>query len=92
MNTLNEIQVSYRRNPEIKTKIVTSTDAVAYLRPLFVEMDLRESFYAIYLNRQNHVIGHYLIFYRWYMWYSRGCQINFRHSPQMFGLINYSFT
>ena len=61
MDSLNEITVSYKRNPVEKVKVTSSTDAAKYLRPLYEDIDLRERFYALYLNRQNRIIGHSLI-------------------------------
>ena len=58
---LNEIKVSYKRNPDNKVRVTDSSTITDYLRHLYPDMDLRESFYAVYLNRQNRIIGHFLV-------------------------------
>ena len=46
-----------------RIKIKSSADCFKYLQGVYNpdELELRESFYAVYLNRQNEVLGSYLI-------------------------------
>lgn len=46
-----------------RTKIINSENIHAYLKKVYDtdELELREYFYVIYLNRQNEILGHYLL-------------------------------
>ena len=66
INTVNEIQVSYKPNREFtdKFKINTSKDAHFLLEKVFDPdtINLREEFIILYLNRANRVLGYYKAF------------------------------
>ena len=59
-STLCEIEIVYK--PKIKAseraKVVTSSDAEIVLRKAFPSLEHREFFYALYLNRNNCVLGY----------------------------------
>ena len=63
----NELCLSYRRNPKLSvsafTKIRSSDALEETFRQIWNidEIDVRESFYAIYLNNQLNVVGYYRI-------------------------------
>ena len=60
---VSEIEISY--NPVIKpsemAKITCSKDAERIFRSIWSNLNYRESFYALYLNRANKVLGYQLI-------------------------------
>lgn len=63
-NYVNEIQVLYKPRLDLNTltKIVSSTEIVTFLNSIWTEdIEYRERFYAVYLNRQNKILGYYLI-------------------------------
>ncbi len=59
-STLCEIEISYK--PKYKAselpKVVTSADAYGYLKDVFPNLDYREYFYILCLNRNNKVLGY----------------------------------
>ncbi|WP_267265964.1 JAB domain-containing protein [Chryseobacterium formosus] len=58
-NIVNEIKLSYSGKGNCERSISSSTDAVDVFREHFdaEEMDYRESFFALYLNQANKVLG-----------------------------------
>lgn len=56
---VNEIKITYTRKGNSEKKITNSNDAVSVFRQHFdsEEIDYRESFYALYLNQANNVLG-----------------------------------
>lgn len=58
-NIVNEIKLSYSRKGNCERGIGSSLDAVHIFREHFDadEMDYRESFFALYLNQANKVLG-----------------------------------
>ncbi|MFP3591445.1 JAB domain-containing protein [Chryseobacterium sp. SIMBA_038] len=58
-NIVNEIKLTYTRKGNSEKIISSSRDAVKVFRQHFDtgEMDYRESFYALYLNQANKVLG-----------------------------------
>lgn len=58
-NIVNEIKITYTRKGNSEKKITGSSDAVELFRQYFDsdEIDYRESFYALYLNQENNVLG-----------------------------------
>lgn len=58
-NIVNEIKLSYSRKGNCERSISSSMDAVEVFRAHFDadEMDYRESFFALYLNQANKVLG-----------------------------------
>jgi DNA repair protein RadC len=58
-NILKEIKLSYSRKGNCERSITSSSDAVDVLSEHFdaEEMDDRESFFALYLNQANKVLG-----------------------------------
>jgi DNA repair protein RadC len=56
---VNEIKITYTRQGNSEKKITNSNDAVSVFRQHFDsdEIDYRESFYALYLNQANNVLG-----------------------------------
>jgi DNA repair protein RadC len=58
-NIVNEIKLSYSRKGNCERSITSSLDAVHVFREHFdaEEMDYRESFFALYLNQVNKVLG-----------------------------------
>lgn len=58
-NFVNEIKLSYSRKGNSEKLITNSRDAVDVFRQHFDkdEMDYRESFFALYLNQANKVLG-----------------------------------
>lgn len=61
---VNEIEVLYK--PQLHTKdllkIKSSQDVIPFLRSIWSEdIEYRERFYAVYLNRQNKILGYFLI-------------------------------
>ncbi len=58
-NIVNEIKLSYSRKGNCEKLIITSRDAVKIFKEHFDsdEMDYRESFFALYLNQSNKVLG-----------------------------------
>lgn len=58
-NIVNEIKLSYSRKGNCERLITTSRDAVKIFKEHFDsdEMDYRESFFALYLNQANRVLG-----------------------------------
>ncbi len=58
-NIVNEIKLSYSRKGNCEMQISSSRDAVKIFREHFDsdEMDYRESFFALYLNQANKVLG-----------------------------------
>jgi DNA repair protein RadC len=58
-NIVNEIKIAYTRKGNCEKKITSSKDAVEVFRQHFDsdEIDYRESFYALYLNQTNNVLG-----------------------------------
>ena len=61
---VNEIEVLYKpRFESVRlTKVMKSADVAEFLRKIWTDdIEYRERFYAVYLNRQNQIIGYYLI-------------------------------
>lgn len=58
-NIVNEIKLSYSRKGNCERLITTSRDAFKIFKEHFDsdEMDYRESFFALYLNQANRVLG-----------------------------------
>jgi DNA repair protein RadC len=58
-NIVNEIKLSYSRKGNCERSITSSRDAVDIFREHFDadEIDYRESFFALYLNQANKVLG-----------------------------------
>lgn len=58
-NIVNEIKLSYSRKGNCERLITTSRDAVKIFKEHFdsEEIDYRESFFALYLNQANRVLG-----------------------------------
>ncbi|AZB30313.1 JAB domain-containing protein [Chryseobacterium balustinum] len=58
-NIVNEIKLSYSRKGNCEKLITTSRDAVKIFKEHFdsEEIDYRESFFALYLNQANRVLG-----------------------------------
>lgn len=58
-NIVNEIKLSYSRKGNSEKLITTSRDAVKIFQEHFdsEEMDYRESFFSLYLNQANRVLG-----------------------------------
>jgi len=58
-NIVNEIKLSYSRKGNCEKLIATSRDAVKIFKEHFdsEEIDYRESFFALYLNQANRVLG-----------------------------------
>lgn len=58
-NIVNEIKLSYSRKGNCERSIASSMDAVKIFREHFDadELDYRESFFALYLNQANKVLG-----------------------------------
>jgi len=58
-NIVNEIKLRYSRKGNCERLITTSRDAVKIFKEHFDsdEMDYRESFFALYLNQANRVLG-----------------------------------
>ncbi len=58
-NIVNEIKLSYSRKGNCERSISSSVDAVDVFRAHFdaEEMDYRESFFALYLDQANKVLG-----------------------------------
>lgn len=58
-NIVNEIKLSYSRKGNCERSITSSRDAVDIFRAHFDadEMDYRESFFALYLDQANKVLG-----------------------------------
>ncbi len=58
-NIVNEIKLSYSRKGNCERSISSSRDAVEIFREHFDadELDYRESFFALYLNQANKVLG-----------------------------------
>ena len=58
-NIVNEIKLSYSRKGNCERSISSSADAVDVFREHFDadKMDYRESFFALYLNQANKVLG-----------------------------------
>ena len=63
ISQVSEIEISY--NPVIKpsemVKVSCSMDAERIFRSIWSNLNYRESFYALYLNRANKVLGYQLI-------------------------------
>ena len=59
-STLAEIEISYRPKvrPSELPKVVTSSDAYQILKDVFPNLDYREYFYILCLNRNNKVLGY----------------------------------
>lgn len=59
-STLAEIKISY--NPKMKAsempKVVTSSEAYEFIKDLIPQMDYREYFYILCLNRNNKILGY----------------------------------
>ena len=62
-NKIAEISVSYSTNIPSKDRLkLTGSQQVAdAARSFFTNIDYRECFYALYLNRANHVLGFFLV-------------------------------
>lgn len=58
-NIVNEIKLSYSRKGNSERKITSSKDAIDVFRQYFdsEEIDYRESFFTLYLNQANNVLG-----------------------------------
>ena len=59
-STLAEIEISYRPKvrPSELPKVVTSSDAYQILKDVFPNLDYREYFYILCLNRNNKILGY----------------------------------
>lgn len=63
----NELCLSYRRNPNLSIPAFTTVNSSLRLEEAFKqiwnmdEIEVRESFYALYLNNQLNVVGYYRI-------------------------------
>lgn len=61
-NTVNEIEIKYRNQISENKKILSSDDAVNYLREVVGDhQNVREVFIALYLNAQHKIIGHFVV-------------------------------
>ena len=61
---VNEIEVIYKPRLDLTPlqKIRSDTETVEFLRSIWADdIEYRERFYAIYLNRQSKILGYYLI-------------------------------
>ena len=61
---VNEIQVNFKPKNVLSTlsKITKSKEIEAFLRQIWDDdIQFRERFYCIYLNRQNRILGYYLL-------------------------------
>jgi DNA repair protein RadC len=58
-----EVVATYKKGAQIETKKVSgSEDAYSYLRAIYRDdIELRESFYSLFLDRNNTIIGYTLI-------------------------------
>lgn len=64
MNYVNEIQVLYKPklHDNALTQICNTEDASEFLKTIWEDdIEYRERFYAVYLNRANLILGYYLI-------------------------------
>ncbi|MBW6479478.1 MAG: JAB domain-containing protein [Bacteroidales bacterium] len=61
LNNIAEVKISYSTNvrPSDRAKITSSKDAADIFRQVFPGFEHREYFYAMLLNRGNHVLGYY---------------------------------
>ncbi len=63
-NFVNEVEVIYKPRLDTVelTKVIKSSDVVDFLRKIWADdIEYRERFYAIYLNRNNKILGYYLV-------------------------------
>jgi DNA repair protein RadC len=61
---VSEIEISYNPivKPSQRIKITSSNDAEKVFRRIWSKpIELRECFYALFLNRANNVLGYYLV-------------------------------
>ncbi len=61
---VNEIQVMYKPRLDLKNlqKITTDKEIAMFLQTIWADdIEYRERFYAVYLNRQNKILAYYLI-------------------------------
>lgn len=64
VNYVNEIEVIFKPRLDITplTKIISSTETVDFLKLIWADdIEYRERFYAVYLNRQNKILGYFII-------------------------------
>lgn len=64
MNYVNEIEVMYKPRLDITPlqKITSSKEIVDFLRSIWHDdIEYRERFYAVYLNRQNKILGYHIV-------------------------------
>jgi DNA repair protein RadC len=61
LSSIAEVQITYSANirPSDRTKIGGAKDAYEILRHIFTDIEHREFFYALLLNRGNEVLGYY---------------------------------
>jgi DNA repair protein RadC len=64
-NTLNEISISYTKSSNTDISITTATKAVEVARQIYTlsecNMDIKEYFFILLLNRSNKVIGYNML-------------------------------
>ena len=63
-NYVNEIEIIYKPRLDINIleKVSSEVDTTNFLRSIWADdMELRERFYAIYLNRNNKILGYYIV-------------------------------
>lgn len=63
-NYVNEIEVIYKPRLDLKqlTKVSNNYQILDFLKEIWADdIEYRERFYAVYLNRQNNILGYYLI-------------------------------
>lgn len=63
-NFVNEVEVLYKPRLDVieLTKVVKSADIVNFLRKIWTDdIEYRERFYAVYLNRCNKILGYCLL-------------------------------
>lgn len=61
---VNEIEVIFKPRLDITplTKVISNTETVNFLRSIWADdIEYRERFYAVYLNRQNKILGYFII-------------------------------
>jgi DNA repair protein RadC len=59
-STLAEIEISYKPRQKVSElpKVTTASDAFNYLQSVFPQIDYREYFYILCLNRNNKILGY----------------------------------
>jgi len=64
MNYVNEIEVIYKPRLDITPlqKITSAENIVSFFRDVWADdIEFRERFYVLYLNKQNKILGYYLL-------------------------------